>query len=350
MRRPWTTGLTLTVLTGTAALTTGTAAATTLLSDDFNRDAGTFGTPPGTFASDWGANNNGLGGTLSADYSDAFGSTGSDFNVDWVDGSVGVLAFDRTIHNANLATQSAIDAGGIIVQFDINPSDAGGGSFNGRDWGGLGLSDTNSTAAVGGAAALANTNVDVRAAIAPRNSGTAITKRATAAGANFEIRAGGSPSSLTEPIFDPSTYNDYVDAFNVDGPGDPTQFESPLWYTVRIIVRESSPGNLFATDATNLIEVYIGEQGGPLSRIDLNPSTTALEDTLVWGDNQKTAGGVAANVDPSPTGRYAYAVFGANGNGHVFDNYIVSLVPEPTSMSLLALGAASLAIRRRPSA
>jgi hypothetical protein len=323
---------------------TGVASASlVMLSDDFNRVAGNNNPDAGPLVSSWGTNNNGLGGTLSGGYTANWETTGSDINTDFVDG-VGVLQFDRTILNVNLATTQAVSAGGVIVQYDINP----GNALAGRDWGGVGLADTNvamgapSPAGLGGRAGMANQNRFIRFAALPRNSGTVLTKRATGAD-TFEIRAGGIPGSLTESIFDQQTWDEYVAARAANGNSDAgLVFERELWYTVQLVVRESAPGNLFAPGATNFIELYIARQGEPLVRIDPNPDTAAIEDTLIWG-----ASDLFQNASDPINGRMAYLAFAGNANFHQFDNLIVSVIPEPASLALLGLGGLLAMGRRR---
>ncbi len=322
----------------TVVLGLSPAAANVLLSDDFNRTAGSA-PEGGPYASDWGTNNNGSGGALSGSY---VGVAGADeFGVDYVAEGRGVMQFSRAIHDVNLATQAAIDAGGIIIQYDLNPGDA----LFGRDWGGLGLSDTNSTAAIGGSAALFNNNADLRLSVLPRNSGTAVTKRFDSGG-NYVGVAGGIPGSLTEAIFDQETWDDYVEARTINGGDTNLVFERDLWYTVRIVISETETGNLFASGAVNNFEVLIGRQGETLTPFAFDPNNPFV-DEFTWGDNQKTAGGVAPNDPVSATGRYAFAVFGGNGNFHQFDNYSVSLIPEPGSLALLGLGGLLMGMRRR---
>ena len=86
----------------------GTTQGTVILSDSFNRTLGNAdaGNPP--LVSDWGANDNALGGSASATYT--VSNPGGDFDVELVNGDQGEIAFGRTILPVNLATPAAIAA------------------------------------------------------------------------------------------------------------------------------------------------------------------------------------------------------------------------------------------------
>ncbi len=238
----------------------------------------------------------------------------------------------------NLTTPAAVSAGGIVVSIDLTPSDIGD-PFQGRDWIGFLLTDTAQPSSLGGSGAFFGGNPDSRVGMAMRNSGTMMSRAIGGTG----FIGGGNPNSLTEPIVDSATYNNYVAWFNGgDGtaPGDPVnEFPSNLTYNLELRVLESAPGNLFGDNATNIVEYYVGINGGAKVRIDPKPATGVLEDTFVWGDNVQSAGG----ADPGAAGREAYLSFVANANGgHLYDNLKVSIIPEPASLALMGLRAALL--------
>lgn len=329
-----------------AAFTAGSMAlsanAEVLLSDSFDRVVGDPD-PDGGIASDWGSNDNALGGSLSAGYT--VSNPAGAFDVDYVDGDNGVIGFGRTVLNVNLATPEAIAAGSVKISIELSPSDIGLSNFQGRDWLGVLLADTNDTASLGGSGALPGGNPDSRVGVAPRNSGTAITRRGSG-----NIKAGGKPGMLTEPIFDQAAWDGYVDWFNGDDgtpPGDPVEaYPNASVYQVELIVSETAPGNLFGDNAENRAELFIGVDGGPLAPIPFDPSNP-LADTFFWGDNATTVG-PNGGTDLTPGGRDAYLVFVANANGgHLFDNLVVTTVPEPTAFMLCAFGSLALIGRRR---
>jgi len=336
IRQPWTL---LVAILAIVVLTTPVSAAV-LLSDSFNRTLGDADSDGGV-SSDWGSNDNALGGSLSGSYT--VSNPSGDFDVELVDGDNGVINFGRTILNVNLATPEAISAGAVKVSIDLSPSDIGLSNFHGRDWLGFLLADTNDPASLGGAAALFGGNPDSRVGVGPRNSGTAITRRGPA-----NVRAGGKPGMLTEPIFDQQAWDDYVAWFNGgDGtpPGDPVEeFPNANEYTVELIVSETAPGNLFGDNALNRAELFIGIDGGPLTQVPFDPTNPTAE-TFSWGDNTTSVGPNAG--DATPGVRDAYLVFVANANGgHLFDNLVVSAIPEPTTACLGSLALLSMATRR----
>ncbi|MEM7680813.1 MAG: PEP-CTERM sorting domain-containing protein [Planctomycetota bacterium] len=321
-----------------------------LVSDSFDRTTGNNiepvdpADPP--LLSDWGANDNASGGTLgSATYT--VSNPGGAFDIERTDGDNGVIAFGRTILPINLATPDVIAAGGVSVKVDLSPSDIGLGAFHGRDWLGFVLIDTLDGASIGGSGALFGGNPDSRVGVGVRNSGSAITRAIGGTG----VKSAGNPDSagFNEPIFDQPTWDEYVlwqDGADGTASGDPVEaFPSDRVYTVEMIVT-AAPGDLFADGATHFVELLIGIDGGPLTSVPLDPANPLLN-TFEWGDNITTVG-PNGGTDPNPGARDAYIAFVANANGgHLFDNLVVTAVPEPASFALLGLGGAALAARRR---
>ncbi|MEM7624174.1 MAG: hypothetical protein AAF333_00955 [Planctomycetota bacterium] len=301
-----------------------------ILSDSFDRTLGSPGDPdafPPVFAeTDWGMTDNGLGGTVgpinwipNPDVT----------NPDFVNGSQGILQGGRAILDYNLATDPDIVAAqGFAVQFDVSPDDSGGtepNGQNGRDWLGFFLADTNNEMSLGGAGALApGGNADSRFGVAPRNSGSLVSRRFLESGVVFN--ADGMPDAdtgINEPIFDQSTFDAYVAWFNGgDGtdPGDPVDdFVSAAEYTVRVEFTPAAGETLFAAGAEHNFVVSIGDVGGTLSPIDLDPTTGVVENTFVWGDNATTA----VSVPDEPVGDKAFISFASFGFEQAFDNLII---------------------------
>lgn len=319
----------------TAVILPAARGQTIVLSDSFDRMAGSLGDPgqipPDIGESDWGMTDNAAGGTApSSNYivvSDAVNP-----NQEITDGQYGVINFGRTILDYNFGTDAnVLTANGLRISMDVNPSDVGneaGGGFNGRDWLGFLLADTNSTSAIGGSAALFSTgNLDARVGVGPRNSGTAITRRGSA-----NVKADGNPDGgITEPVFDAAAWSDYQAhiANNGGDPNDVPGFENPGWYTIELVVKRApGTGVLFDDNAEHLLEIYAGPQGGSLSRLDPDVSTPGIiEESFFWGDNQQTVG-AGSPVDPTPAVRDAYLVFVANGQPHLFDNLVVTAFSE----------------------
>ncbi|MEM7680805.1 MAG: dockerin type I domain-containing protein [Planctomycetota bacterium] len=289
---------------------------------------GQFGT------SDWGTADNGLGGTAVGPYT-TFTNTTTDLQAT-VNGSVGILEFNRLILDYNLATPDIIASGGVTVRVDINPGDAGEDTFpgvnaNGRDWAGFVFGDTNdggqfadpSTASAGSQFFLSGGNPDAIAAVALRNSGSALTRRFDGISLNQRVAGNPDSPSFNEPIFDASTHADYIlwqDGADGSPDGDPVNsFPSDIWYTLEVTI-EADPGvGLFDASGAHTISASIGLQGGALTPIDFDPTTPGvMEDSLIWGDNQNTVGAV---VQP---GKNAFLVFAANASdNHQFDNLVI---------------------------
>ncbi len=307
-----------------------------ILSDSFNRTTGMFGDPgppPVVGDSDWGSfdNNAGGGTALPTPYL----TTGDDgTSQEQTTGEFGFIPIGRTILDYNLGTDAQIlAAGGFRVTVDLQPSNIGGGGFQGRDWLGLLLTDSNNTQVIGGQAATFNlNNSDVRVGAAPRNSGSVLTRLD-----NVLFGDGKPDPNIAEDIFDQNAFDNYVTLFNSDdgSPGeDPTpEFVDDSWYTMRLDVRKAAgTAEIFDADAAHTVELYIGPQGGELQRMDFDISTPGvLEDAFSWGDNNPETG--LGNPDPTPGEKDAYIAFVGNGgftvdeseppnitSGHYFDN------------------------------
>lgn len=329
----------LPLVVAAATLLVAPATGQVILSDSFNRTTGVNDTPANGGFSDWGSTDNAAGGSASAGQSYLLESDASNAAMEVTDGANAVLNFGRVILDYNLAANAnLLAAGGVAIQVDVKPSDTGGGSFNGRDWLGFHLADSNQLVGSQGAQfALTGGNADARVGIGPRNSGSAITRRGPA-----NIKAGGNPNSLTEPIFDAATYSDYVAWFNGgDGtsPGDPVNdFVTDNWYTFRMVVTPDAGVGLFDDNALHHVEYFAGPQGGPLTQLDPDPSTGVIETLFSWGDNNTlTASG---GSDTSPGVKDAYLVLVSNGPDHMFDNLVISAVPEPSAVALISLAVA----------
>ena len=290
----------LIVATAAIAVAAPAAFGQVILSDSFSRNLGTPAVlddiPPMFGQSDWGANDNSAGGSVVASYTtftsmDEFMQS-NETGPELVDGANGILNSGRVIYDYNLgADPSVLAADAIIIQFDIDPGNTGSGTANGRDWGGLLLSDTTNSAVLGSQLAISNVNnVDVPFGIAPRNSGSIVTRLAP----TNRLLDGNPDGGINEAVFDQTAYDDYVDWYNGgDGTsaGDPVlEYVNDTFYTVKLTISKPTGGTLFDDSAVHGFTLEIGPQGGALSLIDLDPSTPGVEDTLTWGDNTQTTG------------------------------------------------------------
>ncbi len=96
-----------------------------LMSDDFSRTTGYPDAPANGGFSDWGANNNALGGTLVQTYDVQL--TKNNANQHYVDGSRGRLRFGQAEVNFDWATSAAVSAaGGMIIEYDFTAPLTGG--------------------------------------------------------------------------------------------------------------------------------------------------------------------------------------------------------------------------------
>lgn len=203
-----TTALGLIAMNGNAAIVT----------DTYSRTAtGTWGTVDSGVV-------NGDTGTVNASYTlDGGGET---------DGSTGVLPNTRVVLDYNLATDpSIIAAGGFVVEWRVNPTD-GDVSGNGREFAGIGISDSNTNPPYGGSGAITNANNStLRYALLPRNSGS-VGRLTRTAGNVRTLTAGGVPGpGFNEIVFDQPVFDAYA---SQDPLPDP--YVNDKFYDVRIEV------------------------------------------------------------------------------------------------------------------
>ena len=319
-----------------AAASLAVPASAQLVVDTFTRTTGDpdlFGGGPGV-SGDWGSAEVAVNG---GDY--LLNQPSSEFDVEYVADGTARLNFGRVILDTNLATPEAVAAGGITIQVDVDPAENGAMFADGRDWAGFALGDSNSPdMSVGGAGFVTGGNADSRFAVAPRNSGTLLSN--TKPGG---LRGDGNPDGgINEPIIDADAYAEYLLYFNgTDSNGDSLadgdNFENDAFYTLELTVTETAPGNLFADGAT--LNYSLSIDGAPL----VLPQ--APDGTFVWGDNNPFTG--SNGTDPVTGDRLAYLVFAGNTGEHEYDNLAVSLIPEPASAGLLAVGGLALLRRRR---
>ncbi|QDU71524.1 PEP-CTERM sorting domain-containing protein [Mucisphaera calidilacus] len=327
------------------ALAASPALGQVVLSDSFDRTTGLNEAPIDGGFSDWGSPDNALGGSAAGDY--LLVSDLANAAMEVTDGDNAILNFGRVILDYNIATDAdVLGMGAVEIKVDFNPGNTGGPSFNGRDWLGVFLGDSNQlNGSIGAQFALTGGNPDARVGAGPRNSGSTIARLGPA-----NIRAAGNPSAgnFNEPAYDPSALDDYI-AWQAGGdgtaPGDPVEeFPNDRWYTLKLLVTSAPGFTLFEANAPHLAQLHIGPQGGTLDRVDFIPQTPEIEEQFSWGDNNTlTASG---GTDTTPGVNDAYLVFVSNGADHRFDNLTISAVPEPAGMAVLGLGAAAL-LRRR---
>lgn len=283
-----------------ACLSVGPAGAA-IVTDTFSRDT--------TATGGWGAVDNGSvsgdTGTVAASYTlDADGS---------VNGSTGTLANTRVVLDYNLAADpDVIAGGGFVVEWRVNPGDGDdtlGESGTGREFAGIGLSDSNQNPPFGGAGAITNqNNTTLRYALFPRNSGSAGFLSRTA-GNTYNLQAGGNPNSgFNETVFDQPVFDDYVNQ------GTPDPFANSKFYDVSIVVLGdfSAGSSAFVTSTIN--------------------GVTLPTETIEWGDD-----GAA----------YVSAI--AFNGPHQYDDLRITAIPEPTTLLLASaclLGSLGLTRRR----
>ncbi|HMO86651.1 MAG TPA: hypothetical protein PKC18_17195 [Lacipirellulaceae bacterium] len=289
-----------------------TAPGAVILSDAFERTSGLAESPGDGGFSAWDSNDNGLGGTVVASY---LTTNAANANQQTVSDGVGNLRFGRTILDYNLAGNAQIAlAGGVRVQFEINPTDAGGGGVAGRDWGGVLFADTNSTVTIGGPAAAANTNANARFSVVPRNSGSLLYKRMNP---NLVPLNVGNPflGTFSEPVFDPAALAAYIS--DTEANRTANGFPNDTVYTVRIDLLST-----FAAGAASTARTWIGPKNGPQVEMDFDNSIAGVTPAaFTWGAN----------------GGQAYLAFVGNAATHALDNLVVSAVPEPSSVVLATL-------------
>jgi hypothetical protein len=326
------------------------AAPVVVMSDSFSRPgvSGPVGTPPSrdtspaaqaallpTWTSSWGANNNASGGYVTQTYT-PFAATGSG-NPYFIDGTNGIsgnwlnngdAAYPLKYHNSATTTLEPIGMTGFawtqinhdfaadsIVQsqpklriaFDLYRTPAGNISwFFGTD---------NPAGAHGntGSPAL-NTANDI--SIYWRGQG--------AAGGNWGIRDNG---SATPPGYGGASSDSIAYA---QGNGVVNALTPPLPIVIEIT------GTNFTSGSTSSIEMWVnGVQQ------DLNGSNAGLALAFTWDSGNAAYMGFGSNNTPVE-GTVANPVYRASG----IDNLIISAVPEPTTLGLLA-GLSICLVRRR---
>jgi hypothetical protein len=102
------------------------ASAAILLSDNFNRTAGVNAAGNAGGQSDWGTNNNALGGTVATPYKVRATASGASTEQQFVDGNLGRLRLGHGVVNFDLLTIPAVLQNGFTASFDFQ---RGGGGY-----------------------------------------------------------------------------------------------------------------------------------------------------------------------------------------------------------------------------
>lgn len=318
-----------------------------LLSDTFERTAGSFGDPdafpPEVSNSDWGSFNNGLGGTVSSapyivtqsdnnniqsvgldesgDYDNDGDIDGSDYLLwqrkfgtmppnpgEGADGNFsgtvdsgdlpvwqrnnggpfgrGELRFGRTILDVNLASLPAVQsAGGFVVQADISPSDTGNPGGNGRDWAGIMIADTKDTALIASPQAIANAgNDNIRFGAAPRNSGSLLHR------VNNEPAGTGGAGDQVFAIGNP---------FNA-GINEPI-IDNPVFndYSINYLGPSApSPPDDYVNPASYMVSVTVDAPNGfgsgeeAFATLSVDGNTIYTNESFTWGEEPEDANNV----------------------------------------------------------
>lgn len=313
-------------------------AQTILLSDSFERTAGSTGDPgaipPDVGFSDWGAFDNSLGGTIAPIAYRKTNATNA--NQQTVNEGFGELRFGRTILDYNFATDPNVQAaGGFSVEYKINVSDAGGGGLSGRDWGGVALVDTNSVLRTGGPGAISNfANDNIRAATLPRNSGSMLIRLNNSTDVDLPSTGGGNTpnaddaseyrrvvgnplnAGFNEPIFDAAAHSAYTATMGGDA-AYAGGFENPAVYTVRMEI--TSP-NFLNNNGPALIRTFVNGL-----EVDLNDGLAGVQGNSFRLGNDPSLSGTDTDVNTLPYQGGLYLAFIGNSATHLIDDLVVSV-------------------------
>ncbi len=228
-----------------------------------------------------------------------------------VNGTAGIVNNNRVVLDYNLAADpDVIAGGGFVVEWRVNPGDGddtAGESGTGREFAGIGISDSNQNPPYGGAGAITNgSNDTLRYAVLPRNSGSAGLLLRTAGNVRTLLADGNPDGGINEEIFDQAVFDDYVNQ------GAPDPFANSKFYDVRIEVL----GDFSAASPTTINTTING---------------VALATQVVeWGDAGQ-----------------AYLSAVAFNGPHQYDDLRVTAIPEPASLLLVTTGCLSLCSLRR---
>lgn len=108
------------------ALLVAPASASVVLSDDFNRTAGVSAAGNAGGLSDWGSNNNALGGSVTMTYKVRDTAAGASTEQQFVDGNFGRLRLGHGVVNYDLLTDANVLQNGFTATFDFQ---RGGGGY-----------------------------------------------------------------------------------------------------------------------------------------------------------------------------------------------------------------------------
>lgn len=111
---------------GLLAAPTTSAGAAILLSDDFNRTAGVSAAGNAGGLSNWGSNNNALGGSTAQPYKVRDTAAGTSTEQQFVDGNLGRLRLGHGVVDFDLLSNADVLAGGYRASFNFQ---RGGGGF-----------------------------------------------------------------------------------------------------------------------------------------------------------------------------------------------------------------------------